>query len=119
MSNPSSARRALGPGTGPCPRPQQRPQSHQQPPWSRPASRTHPPRPDAPQTTRRPAPQPALRPAGQAADAIAALRHIRAPAAVLENALYHAQALIEQPHAGPLLLEAAEGLAAVRTCIPA
>ncbi|MET8628709.1 hypothetical protein ABZW30_34045 [Kitasatospora sp. NPDC004669] len=54
-----------------------------------------------------------------AADAIAALRHIRAPAAVLENALYHAQALIEQPHAGPLLLEAAEGLAAVRTCIPA
>ncbi|WP_371493473.1 hypothetical protein OG871_39040 [Kitasatospora sp. NBC_00374] len=76
-----------------------------------PPSRPHRLTPDAP--------QPALRPAGQAADAFAALRHIRAPAAVLENALYHAQALVEQPHAGPLLLEAAEGLGAVRTCIPA
>nr|WSX54129.1 hypothetical protein OG409_37585 [Streptomyces sp. NBC_00974] len=75
-----------------------------------PPSRPHRLTPDAP--------QPALRPAKQAADAFAALRHIRAPAAVLENALYHTQALVEQPHAGPLLLEAADGLAAVRTCIP-
>ncbi|MFJ2582743.1 hypothetical protein [Kitasatospora aureofaciens] len=92
--------------------PQQRPQGRQQRPGATsPPSRPHRLTPDAP--------RPALRPAGQAADAFAALRHVRAPAAVLENALYHAQALIEQPHAGPFLLEAAEGLAAVRTCIPA
>ncbi|MFE5586280.1 hypothetical protein [Kitasatospora sp. NPDC056531] len=54
-----------------------------------------------------------MRAAGKAADAIAALHHVRAPAAVLESALHPAQALLEQPHADPLLLEAAEGLAAV------
>ncbi|MEU8927751.1 hypothetical protein AB0D10_43770 [Kitasatospora sp. NPDC048545] len=85
---------------------QQRPQGRQQPPWSHPAAvPAHRPTPDAP--------QPAPRPAEQAAAAIAALRHVRAPAAVLESALHLTQALLKQPCADPLLLEAAEGLAAV------
>ncbi|MFB7678320.1 hypothetical protein ACFC26_43695 [Kitasatospora purpeofusca] len=102
MSNPSSARRALGPGAARV----LGPQSRQQPPWAGPAAVPDPPaRPDVPQV--------AQRPAEQAVDAIAALRHVRAPAALLESALHLAQALLEQPGTDPLLLEAAEGLAAV------
>jgi len=46
-------------------------------------------------------------------DAIAALRLVKAPAAVLESALHLAQALLERSGEDPLLLEAAAGLAAV------
>ncbi|MGW2542119.1 hypothetical protein ACWC5I_14930 [Kitasatospora sp. NPDC001574] len=53
------------------------------------------------------------KPAERAVDAIAALRMVRAPAAVLEAALHLAQALLDRPGEDPLLLEAAEGLAAV------
>ncbi|MFG2910871.1 hypothetical protein ACGF13_38225 [Kitasatospora sp. NPDC048286] len=105
MSNPSPARRALGPGAARALGPQ-RPHGRQQPPWAAPAAVPDPPaRPDPP--------QPAQRPAEQAADAIAALRHVRVPAAVLESALHLAQALLDRPGEDPLLLEAAEGLAAV------
>ncbi|MFB7668351.1 hypothetical protein ACFC1R_31270 [Kitasatospora sp. NPDC056138] len=105
MSNPSSTRRALGPGAARALGPQ-RPPGHPQPPWAGPAAVPDPPaRPDAP--------QPAPRPAEQAVDAIAALRHVRTPAAVLESALHLAQALLARPGEDPLLLEAAEGLAAV------
>ncbi|WP_043478357.1 hypothetical protein [Kitasatospora sp. MBT66] len=79
MSNPSSARRALGPGASRALGPQ-RPRSRQQPPWAGPAAVPDPPaRPSAPQA--------AQRPAEQAVDAIAALRHVRAPAAVLPQYL--------------------------------
>jgi len=105
VSNPSSARRALGPGAAHALGPQ-RPQGRQQPPWAGPAAVPDPPaRPAAAQ------PAPGL--AEQAVDAIAGLRHVRTPAAVLESALHLAQALLEQSAMDPLLLEAAEGLAAV------
>ncbi|MFD4905166.1 hypothetical protein [Kitasatospora purpeofusca] len=104
-NNPSSARPAPGPARRPRLDPQ-RPQSHPQPPRAGPAAVPDPP-------TRTSAPKTAQRPAQQAVDAIAALRHVRTPAAVLESALHLAQALLARPGEDPLLLEAAEGLAAV------
>ncbi|WP_371493494.1 hypothetical protein OG871_38935 [Kitasatospora sp. NBC_00374] len=93
----------------PAPAPAQAQPSAPSPPRaasSRPGGRPTPaPDPPAHPTT--------PRPAEQAADAIAALRHIRTPAAVLESALHLAQALLDRPAEDPLLLEAAEGLAAV------
>ncbi|WP_043478203.1 hypothetical protein [Kitasatospora sp. MBT66] len=101
MSTPPAARRALGPGAARALGPQ-RPQGRQPPPWGRPVPVPDlPAHPDAPQ------------PAERAVDAIAALRMVRAPAAVLEAALHLAQALLDRPGEDPLLLEAAEGLAAV------
>ncbi|MEU8927029.1 hypothetical protein AB0D10_39940 [Kitasatospora sp. NPDC048545] len=101
MSTPPPARRALGPGAGRALGPQRSP-GRQPPPWSLPA--LLPDLPDHPD---------AQQPAERAVDAIAALRMVRAPAAVLEAALHLAQALLDRPGEDPLLLEAAEGLAAV------
>ncbi|MFF8775267.1 hypothetical protein [Kitasatospora sp. NPDC015120] len=87
---------ALGPGAARALGPQPRPQGRQQPSWA-PAPPAavpdHPARPDAL--------QPAPRPAEQAADAIAALRHLRTPAVVLESALHLAQATTPRRSATP------------------
>ncbi|MFI9788475.1 hypothetical protein ACIHEI_33925 [Kitasatospora sp. NPDC051984] len=105
MSSTPAARRGLGPGPGPKPTGAQRPSSRQPPAWARPAPVPDPPAPVQPDR-----PQPAER---AAVDAIAALRMVKAPVAVLESALHLAQALLDRPGEDPLLLEAAAGLAAV------
>ncbi|MFJ2864125.1 hypothetical protein [Kitasatospora sp. NPDC087314] len=106
MSTTPAARRGPGPGPGLGPgvsNALQHPAGRPEPAWTRPR-----PAPDPPAS-----PQPP-QPAQQAAvDAIAALRLVKTPAAVLESALHLAQALLERPGEDPLLLEAAEGLAAV------
>ncbi|WP_371484894.1 hypothetical protein [Kitasatospora sp. NBC_00315] len=100
-----TSRRALGPDAARALAP-----SASRTASSRPEPAPHPvPAPP----TRPDAAQALQRPAEQAADAIAALRHVRTPAAVLEAALHLAQALLDRPREDPHLLQAAEGLAAV------